>query len=885
MYHTLDSREVILKLESSELGLAGAEAEKRLQTYGRNLLSEPEGRSFLAMFLEQFKSVLIIILIIASLISLFVGEVTDCIVIMAIVILNAALGLYLEIKADKSIKSLKKLLSLKSKVIRDGEVTNVDSELLVPGDVVLLDCGVKVPADLHILESVDLRMDEASLTGESMPVAKTSKPVKEDTPLAERTNCAYMGTIVAAGSGMGIITGTGMNTEFGKIASLAQGTQEQETPLKTKLDVLGRKIGIFSLAIAFGVFLLGIFQHRGLFEMFFLAISLAVAVIPEGLPAVVTITLALGVRNMVKKNCLVRNLSATESLGEVSVICTDKTGTLTQNEMSVRKVLLSGEIYEVTGKGYEPEGEFIGRDGLVNPADITGMTELIRAGVLCNHAVVRKHEGRYINIGDPTESALIALGMKAGITKKHIPDGLTLAKEIGFTSSRKRMTSVYDTGNGYILYAKGAPEQMLARSDSYFKDGHSVHMDDSLREVLMARYQELAGDGLRILALCRRELDDVNIPDDELESRFTFLGLACISDPPRPEVCEAVQIAFRAGIEVIMMTGDSPVTAMSIGREVGIFSPEVLTGADIGRLSDGELLAKLEKVRIFARVSPEHKFRIVEILQGMGRVVAMTGDGVNDAPALKKADVGIAMGIKGTDVAKDASDMILIDDNFASIVAGVEEGRRQYENIQRFTRYLLSANFGEIVTIVAAMLLNLPVILFAVQILWINLATDGVLALALGTDPSSKDSMERPPRNGKMPILTPSVMSYLMALGVWIGGLTVGIFWYLLYTGEPVEEARSTAFVGIIIFEMVHMFNFREINRSVFTKNYLDNGYLNKAWIVTFMFQLLIIYMPDAQEMFYTVNMTLFDWLWIGGLSLTIILMTEVYRVTVKSDL
>lgn len=885
MYHHLKTAEVLKKLDSSEDGLTSKEAESRLVDIGPNRLSEPQGRSYAAVFLEQFKSVLIIILLVASVISLFVGEIADCIVIFAIVILNAALGFYLEVKAEKSIKSLKKLLSLKTKVLRDGVVTSIDSELLVPGDIVILESGVKVPADLRITDSVDIRVDESALTGESVPVAKTSKALPEETPLAERANSAFMGTIVTSGSGTGIVAFTGMNTEFGKIADLAQSTETEDTPLKKKLDSLGRILGAISLAIAFGIFLLGWFQHRGLFEMFFLAISLAVAVIPEGLPAVVTITLALGVRNMVKKNCLVRNLSATESLGEVSVICTDKTGTLTQNEMTVRKILFSGDIYDVTGKGYEPEGEFSINGEPADPADVPGLHELIKAGVLCNHAVVRKQENRWISIGAPTESALITLGMKAGVTRKNAHEGAVLARELGFTSSRKRMTSVYESDVGFTAYCKGAPEQILARSVNLAEKSSEVPMNEELRDSLMKKYHELAGNGLRILALGRRRLETLDLPDEELEKELTFLGFVCISDPPRPEVAEAVSLAGRAGIDVIMMTGDSPVTALSIGKEVGIVSGGVITGNDLDSMSDHELLEKLRDHRVFARVSPEHKFRIVELLQGLEKVVAMTGDGVNDAPALKKADVGIAMGIKGTDVAKDASDMILMDDNFASIVGGVEEGRRQYENIQRFTRFLLSANFGEIVTIVAAMLLKLPVILFAVQILWINLATDGVLALALGTDPAEKGSMEHPPRNSHNPILSGRVMAFLLSLGLWIGGLTVGIFWYLIQQGEPVDEARSTAFIGLIIFEMVHMFNFREINTSVFKKHYLDNSFLNISWLVTFALQLVIIYTPMAQKMFYTVSMRLTDWLWIAFLSLTIILMTEIYRLASKSRL
>jgi len=872
MFHSLDVRQALEKTGSTENGLSAQEAAKRLEQYGRNRLAEPKGKSRFAMFIEQFKSVLIIILLIATAISVAVGEVMDAAVIFAIVVMNAAIGFYLEIKAEKSINLLKQLLSLRARVLRDGEVTDIDSEYLVTGDIVLLESGSRVPADLYIIESSNIRVDQSALTGESVPVAKDVCILPLETPLADRQNVACMGTTVTAGRGRGLVTGTGMNTEFGKIAGLAQSMETGDTRLKQKLDKLGRKLGLISLLIAFGIFLLGIFQERGVLEMFLLGVSLAVAVIPEGLPAVVTITLALGVRSMVKKNCLIRNLSATETLGEVSVICTDKTGTLTQNEMTVRKVYCNGRIYDVSGRGYEPEGG-ISLEG--RPVEPSALDELIRAGVMCNHAVISKKDGRWISIGDSTEGALTVLGMKAGITQDMKP-----VREVPFTSSRKRMTSVFFDGRKFKIYAKGAPEQILPRCTGYLKDGTVELMDGS--DGFMQVYNSLAGGGLRILALGVREAESVDVSDDGLESGFIFLGFACIADPPRPEVPEAVRKAHDAGIDVIMVTGDSPVTAKSIGAEIGIETSEVITGVELDRLDDAALTEKLGYCRIFARVTPEHKFWIVEVLQKAGRVTAMTGDGVNDAPALKKSDVGIAMGIRGTDVAKDASDMILVDDNFASIIDGVEEGRRQYENIQRVTRYLLSANFGEIVTILAAMLLKLPVILFAVQILWINLATDGVLALALGTDASSKDSMKQPPRNPDTAILTKEVMAYLLTMGVWIGGLTVGIFAYLLYCGEPESEARSAAFVGLIIFEMVHIFNFRDINTSVFKKSYLDNMNLNIVWAVTLAAQLFIIYLPEAQELFYTVDMTLSDWFDILVLSASVILMTEVYRLAAR---
>lgn len=874
MFHVLKPGEVFNRLGVSERGLSLSSASKHLSKHGKNKLSEMPGKSFLKMIAEQFSSVLVIILIIASVISAFVGEVTDAAVIFVIVILNAVIGFYLEAKADKSIKSLSSLLSLKTKVIRDGSVYSIDSTLLVPGDVVILESGAKVPADLYIFKSQDLRVDQSSLTGESVAVAKDVCTLQQDTPLAERANTAYMGTTVSAGKGRGVVTATGMSTEFGKIAGLAYSIGTKETRLKKKLDSLGRKLGLISLLIAFGIFLLGIFQERGVFEMFILGISLAVAVIPEGLPAVVTITLAIGVRSMVKKKCLIRNLSATETLGEVSAICTDKTGTLTQNEMAVRRLYQSGRTYSVSGEGYGPDGQ-VSLDGSVVEPD-RDLMQMIEACVLCNNADVVFQDERYLNIGDPTEGALISLGMKNGFTKDVQEADRELVKEIGFTSSRKMMSSIYQENGKFILYAKGAPEKILDRSVRNI-DGSVIN--DSEKSKLQEIYSSYAGEGLRVLAVAFRELDSLGQSDSELESDFIFAGFVGISDPPRPEVPEAVRKAHEAGIEVIMITGDSPLTARAIGAEIGIDAEVVISGVELDSMDEDQLTEKLKTCRIFARVTPEHKYRIVSLLQSMGTVTAMTGDGVNDAPALKKADVGIAMGIKGTDVAKDASDMILLDDNFASIIDGIEEGRRQYENIQRFTNFLLSANFGEIVAILIAMLMKLPVILFAVQILWINLATDGILALALGTDDSSEGSMKRPPRSHHTSILTGEVMRFLLIMGVWIGGLTVGIFWYMIKTGVPEDEARSTAFIGLIIFEMIHMFNFREAEVSVFRKRYLDNKFLNIAWVLTFLTQLLIIYLPSAQKIFYTTGLSVRDWLILFILGSTVLLVSEIYRV------
>jgi len=876
MYYDNKPDEVFSLLDSDKGGLSSASASERLSIYGRNRLSEKPARNPFLIFLDQFKSALVIILLIAAVISAAVGEIVDSAVIFAIVVLNSLLSLYLTLKAEKSIRSLKGMLSHKANVLRNNMSEIIDAELLVPGDIVLLESGSTVPADIYIFNSVNLHVDQSSLTGESVAVGKQSGVQNAETPVTERTNMVFMGTIITMGRATGIVTATGMQTEFGRIAGLAKSIDTGTTRLQLKLDILGRKLGIASVLIAFAIFVLGLFQERELLSMFLVGVSLAVAVIPEGLPAVVTITLALGVRNMINRNCLIRNLSATETLGEISVICTDKTGTLTKNEMTVRSIYCGARFYTVTGEGYQPEGKILSEEA---PADDAILNRLILTGMLCNNTDVFLQDGKYTAAGTPTEGALVTLGMKYGISSNERTRNRSFAKEIEFTSSRKRMTSIYLENGSYCLYCKGAPEQILACSALYASSDGLKELTPAVKVELEDVYYRMAGEGLRIIALGYRMIEDPNLSDNELEDALIFLGFTGISDPPRPEVREAVEKCRDAGIEVIMITGDSPVTARSIGREIGISTDNAVCGVEIDRMNDYELGEILKKCRVFARVTPEHKFRIVKQLQMQGHVTAMTGDGVNDSPALKQSDVGIAMGIKGTDVAKDASDMILTDDNFASIVDGVEEGRRQYENIRRFTNFIISANFGEIITILLAMLMHMPVILFAVQILWINLATDSALALALGTDRSAPDSMKRPPRPHNTDILNRETVGFLLFMGLWIGGLTAGIFYFMLKAGLPEAEARSAAFIGLIIFEMIHMFNFREADVSVFRKSYLDNKSLNIAWLATFAAQLVIIYWQPAQDVFYTRPLSMNDWFFISLAGLSIILMAEIYRV------
>jgi len=877
-WHSLVSDEVFDKLETSSDGLSINEAEERLKRYGRNEIAAEKKETKLKVFLRQFANVLILILIIAAVVSFAIGEVVDAGTILLIVLLNALLGFTQEWKAEKAMEALKRLLGQRARVVRGGETVEIDAALIVPGDVVVLDIGEKLPADTYIFESNSLAMDEAPLTGESTPVEKNVGVVPETAVLVERSNIAFMGTTVANGWGRGVVVATGMTTEFGKIAGLAQEVVEEETPLANRLNVLGRRIGEISLVIAGLVILAGILQQRDLVEMFFIGISLAVAVIPEGLPAVVTLTLALGIKNMARRNCLIRRLPASETLGSASVICTDKTGTLTKNEMTVKKIYTPGGTFEVTGSGYEPKGEFRTGGETVRPGDHPDLIQFLQAGLLCSHATVAHAEDRWSIIGAPTEGALVVAAHKAALYKKDIASPESpLVSEFSFSSVRKRMTVIYHD-DGDTAYVKGAPEVILERCAQYLVDGTVSDLTAAKKEEFRKIYEDFAGRGLRVLATAYRDLPQhLEITPDAVEQELVFLGFAGILDPPRPEVKDAMSLCRSAGIDVIMMTGDSPLTAWAVAEEIGLGSRGTLQGTDIDRMSDVGLKDALLKTKILARVSPAHKLRVIEILREGEHTIAMTGDGVNDAPALKRANIGIAMGIKGTDVAKEASDMVLVDDNFASIVSGVEEGRREYDNILKFTRYLLSSNFGEIIAITGAILLNLPLILLPVQILWMNLVTDGLTALALGLEPAEKDAMQQRPRDPKQPILSRGAFAAISLIGLWIGAATIYVF--TLNSGMDIDKARTLAFTGIIIFEKINVLNFRSFRYPLSKVKFWSNPYLLGAIAGTIGLQALAVYTPFLQAMLRTVPLAFGDWLMLFVIGLPVLAAGEVYKM------
>ncbi len=871
-WHALPVQAVFERLDASPLGLDAEDAARRLARYGLNELQQLTRVSPLRIFLSQFLDVLVIVLIIAAFISGALGilrgqveELYDATLIAVIVILNAAFGFAQEYRAEKSLEALRSLAAPKAHVLRGGESVYIPAREVVPGDIVLLSTGEKVPSDGRVIESVNLRANEASLTGESVPVSKTTDPLPAKTFLADRRNVVFAGTTVDSGRGKAVVTSTGMGTELGKIAGLVQQETSGETPLQRQLDRLGKQLGVVILGISASVFFFGFLRAPGEIETLFLtAVSLAVAAIPEGLPAVVTISLALGLQRMVRRNALIRKLPAVEALGAASVICSDKTGTLTKGEMNVRTVLAGGKQYDFDGEGFDPRGGVRLGASRVNLNEHPELAMALRCAMLCNDAAVRAKDSSYIVEGDATEIALVVAGMRAGLRKEALEEAMPRVLEIAFSSVRKKMSTVHavrrDPGGNvaevgaYVVYVKGAPERILAGCDRILLHGRLQPLDQFTRRQIAFQNQEMATRALRVLAFAYKESVDVpELEEDALEAGLVLLGLAGMMDAPRKEAIDAIRLASAAGIEVVMITGDHKLTAMAVAREMGILQKGdlALTGEELDELSDDELRERVVRTRVYARVSPEHKLRIVDAWRARGHVVAMTGDGVNDAPALKRADLGIAMGITGTDVAKEAADMVLTDDNFASIVAAIEEGRGIYENVRKFVRYLLSTNSGEVLVLFLASAFFLPLPLLPIQLLWINLITDGFPALALGVEPKERGLMQRKPRSPKQGILAGGIAIHI----AWVGALmaigSLGLYLWAL-PRRDIAEARTLAFYAVAMFQVFHVLAIRVSRESVFTAGFFRNRYLIGAVLLTVGLQLAVIFVPLLQGPFQT---------------------------------
>jgi len=900
-YYQMSGEQVLRSMSSRKEGLTSQEAYARLARDGPNELAQKKRKTDFEMFLEQFQSPMIIVLIAAAAISFLVSleisfspfavsigsftEVLDAIAIVAIVLLNAGFGFTQERSAEKAIEALKKMVAPTATVIRQGQKVRIPSKEIVNGDIIVLEEGDRVPADCRLIEVRNLEVDESALTGESVPVQKETGQIHDaKVPLAERKNIAFMSTIVTRGRATAIAIACGMATEIGKISELVQSNEDEDTPLSRKLASVATNLGYVALAASAVVFALGILQGKGLFEMFLTTISIAVAAIPEGLPAIVTLSLALGVSRMAKKNAIVRKLSACETLGSATVICTDKTGTITKNEMTAKAVFAAGEYFDITGSGYTEQGK-VHEATTKNPATMDG-NEAYKMTIVCatacnNAKLVPRVGGETGIIGDPMEAALLVLAKKAGQDRDTLEMEYAFEDENPFDSNRKLMSTLWKKNGQGILFVKGAPEKVLERCTHYSDSGGVQHplSPQKLEEFLSAN-KAYASRALRVLAFAYKRTDS-NHCDETIEKELMFCGLIGLLDPAREEIPSAIATCRQAGIRVVMITGDNADTAAAIARSVGLAGPDdrVVTGKELDAMSEQELLAEIYKIAVYARVDPAHKLRIVSAFRARGEIVAMTGDGVNDAPALKKADIGIAMGISGTEVAKEAGDMVLADDNFTSIVSAVEEGRVIYDNIVKAVHYLVASNIGEVMIILIALLLNMPFLpLLPLQILWINLVSDGLPALALGSDSPEPGLMKRKPRGKDEEIFGLRTLPTLLFDGIVIAAGTLALFSFALQNNYPEAEARTIAFTTLVFIELVYAFTMRSIRNSMFSSRIFGNAKLVLALVSGILCQLAIVYLPVMQDIFDTTPIPVLDLMGILLCALLIVPVVELRK-------
>ena len=871
-------------------GLSSEQVEEKRSVYGTNEIVSKNKKSIAKMILEQFQDFMIIILIIAAVISGVVGQsngegFTDSIIILVIVILNAVIGVIQELKAQKSLESLKNLSAPHSKVIRDGKLQDLESKYLVPGDIVVLETGDYVPADLRLIEAVNLKTQEAALTGESLPVEKTTEKIdKEDIGIGDRLNQAFSSSLVTYGRGKGIVVSIGMQTEVGKIATMLDSVDDSETPLSRRLEALGKTLGIAALVICLVIFAVGSFVHgREIFEMFMTAVSLAVAAIPEGLPAISTIVLSIGVQRMVKRNAIIRTLPSVETLRSATVICSDKTGTLTQNKMTVEKIFYNNEIFGVEEKKYNVDDH---------------LRLLMNSMILCNDTKVTKEGEEFKLAGDPTETALVDLGIKLNMLKTTMDDENPRVEEIPFDSERKLMSTVNNTNQGLFVYTKGGVDEILSKCSKIYLDNQEMALSAENINYIKQVNEEMAKGALRVLAMAYKRVDKVPTRNEmnNLESELVYIGMVGMIDPARPEAKEAVEKCKTAGIKPVMITGDHKVTAMAIAKDIGILEneSEAITGSELEKMPQEELEKNVKNYSVYARVSPEHKVRIVKAWQSQGEVVAMTGDGVNDAPALKTADIGAAMGIVGTDVAKEAADVVLTDDNFATIVSAVEEGRRIYDNILKAVQYLLSSNIGEIIVLfVATMFGWLAEPLLPIHILWINLVTDSLPALALSVDPAEKDIMKRKARKDKN-IFSKGMTFRVIYQGIMVGVLTLLAFcigcrfdFASLANPEVAMTAQTMAFAVLAMSELVHAYNVRSNKESIFKIKLKTNMVLVLATLVSLLLMVVVLGVPVLQGMFEVTELSITNWVWVILLSLaplTIVEILKLFKINTLKD-
>ncbi len=928
LWHNLSTEQAVQEVEAdTERGLSQDEAQRRISQFGPNELAERPRPGFWKLLLDQFNNFLVLILIAAALVSFALGEIEEAAAILAIVILNATLGVIQERRAEEALAALKKMAAPDARVLRDGHRVTIPARELVPGDTVLLEAGNYVPTDMRLLKSINLRIDEASLTGESEAVDKRARTVlPEDATLGDRINCAFMGTTVTYGRGAGVVTATGMKTQIGLIAEMIQSYEEEPTPLQRRLDQLGHWLGWGSLAICGLVFVVALIRDTNLsvllqsgvtayfdqytqmvVDLFLTAVSLAIAAVPEGLPAVVTICLALGMREMVSRNALIRRLPAVETLGSATAICSDKTGTLTQNEMTVVRLYVANLRLDVSGEGYQPVGAFDNYDIPADPQDHPEIIALLTGGLLCSDAQLEKDEDGYRMVGDPTEGSLVVAAAKAGLWREEAEAWMPRVAEIPFDSERKRMSTIHQLsaqstapldgrgpvgGKGeqpgcYVVYVKGAPDVILPRCHSILEEGHNLPLTPARRQHIENVNRDLGRKALRVLAVAYRMLDELpeKLDPEKVEQDLALIGLVAMIDPARPEVRPAVEKARQAGIRTIMVTGDYPDTARAIAEQVGLLRPggEMVAGAELNEMPDEELAERIERVDIFARVSPRHKVRIVEALKARGHVVAMTGDGVNDAPALKRADIGVAMGITGTDVSKEVADMVLTDDNYASIVSAIEQGRIIYSNIRKFVYYLLSCNMAEIMVIFLAALAGQPSPLSPIQLLWLNLLTDGAPALALGLEKGDPDIMDQPPRPPREPVVNRSMLRGIVVQTIAITAAVLGAYVLGLNWGNgSYDLAQTMAFVTLSASELLRAYTARSERYPLLKLGIFSNSYMQYAVGASAVLLLGVVYLPFLQPIFDTVPLGLREWAVVAPLLFVPAVVAEINKALVS---
>ncbi|MDP2749356.1 MAG: cation-translocating P-type ATPase [Nanoarchaeota archaeon] len=894
-YHALNEHDVFEKLSSSKQGLSSEDAKKRIEEFGLNELKQEKKATAITIFFEQFKNTFLMLLIFAVIVSLVLGEYIEAVAMSCIIMLSVILGFIQEFRAEKAMEALQKRSALIAKVYRDGEMLKIPAKDLVPGDVVCLEAGDIVPADLRLYEVSSLQIEEASLTGESVPPKKYIVKLKEETQVNDQTNMAFMSTSVSYGKGRGIVVRTGMNTEMGKIAKSIQETEEQPTPLQVKFQKMAKQIGFAIIGLIILLSVIRFAQGGADIKMILLvALSLAVAAVPNALPVIVTISLSMGSNTLAKQNMLVKKLPAAESLGSVTIICSDKTGTITKNEMTVTELYCDKKVISVTGTGYEPKGDFYHEQ---KPFSHSHLDLFMRIGALCNNAKLKydEKEKSYDIIGDPTEGSLIVLARKGKLEEEHLRKNFTFVDELPFDSDRKRMTVIFDNklDKKREAYTKGAPDLLLKTCDRILENGHVRKLTKEDIHKILDMNNSFAERALRVLAFAYKDMPTTKAVSkeskesneyiiDDVENDLIFVGLVGMIDPPRDEVKKAVEECRTAGIEVMIITGDHAITTKAVASKIGLMNEGdiVLTGEELDKLSDEDLIEKIDKIRIIARALPIQKLRIVDALQKKGHIVAMTGDGVNDAPALKKADIGIAMGITGTDVAKEVSNATLVDDNFATIVKAVSEGRNIYDKMIKSTRYLLACNMGEIASVFIAVILSMPVPMVPLQILLMNLLTDSLPAMGLGMEKSENDVMKRPPRDPKENPITASMFTLIIVFGLIMGVGTVYMF--NIYLAEGLTKAQTVAFTTLVAFEMFAVLSSRSLYLSWRDLNVFSNIWLIGAVILSFGIQVLVIYVEPLQIAFGTTNLLFIDWLRILGIASLGFIVMEISKLFVK---